>query len=69
MKLRQEHIAEEWDEGHPKDGGDGYWIFLKSGWKWDGDPMGNCHIIHEDTKQEARNQGVLKCECKECTIP
>ena len=39
MKLRQEHIAEEWDEGHPKDGGDGYWIFLKSGWKWDGDPM------------------------------
>jgi hypothetical protein len=66
MKIRKEHIREEWNEGHPDEGGDGYWIALMTGWKWDGDPVGNCHIIHEDTRQQAHRQGVMRCECKDC---
>lgn len=53
MKLRKEHIASEWSEGE-----DGYWISLKPGWKWDGDPVGAVHSIHEDTRAAAHQQGV-----------
>jgi hypothetical protein len=66
MKLKRKHIREEWDEGHPDMGGEGYWIALKSGWKWTGDPMGNCHTIHENTRNMAWKQGVMCCECVEC---
>jgi hypothetical protein len=65
MKLRKEHVAKEWDEGHPNDGGNGYWISLKSGWKWDGDPDPR-HLIHDDTKDEAWREGVVPCQCKYC---
>jgi hypothetical protein len=61
MKLTTKHIREEWDEGE-----DGYWIALMPGWKWDGDPVGACHTIHEDTRSEAKRQGVLRCDCEDC---
>lgn len=67
MKLKKEHIREEWSEGNPDDGGDGYWIALAAGWKWDGDPVGICHTIHESTKRAARRQGVMRCACEDCT--
>ena len=66
MKLLAKHIAEEWDEGRPEDGGDGYWIVLRPGWKWAGDPVGCCHSIHEDTRRLARAEGVLPCKCRDC---
>jgi len=61
MKLRSYHIQEEWNEGE-----DGHWIALKRGWKWDGDPVGAVHTIHEDTKKKARREGVLRCNCRDC---
>lgn len=66
MKLRKSHVAEEWNEGHPDNGGDGYWIVLKSGWKWDSDPVGAVHSIHEDTKVKAWQGGVMRCQCSDC---
>jgi len=67
MKLKKEHIREEWNEGNPDEGGDGYWIALNLGWKWNGDPVGSCHTIHENTKREAHRQGVMRCACEDCT--
>jgi hypothetical protein len=69
MEVKKEHIREEWNEGHPDDGGDGYWIALKSGWRWDGDPVGAVHSIHEDTRRAAHQQGVLPCGCADCQNP
>lgn len=60
MKLTKAHIAEEWADS------DGYWIALKSGFKWSGDPVGNDHLIHEDTKALAWREGVLPCACADC---
>ena len=69
MKLKKEHIREEWNEGHPDNGGDGYWVALKSGWKSDDDPVGVVHCIHEDTKREAYRVGVMPCNCRDCQNP
>ena len=44
----QDIIQSEENEGHPDDGGDGYWIHLKSGWKIDGTGS-----AHEDTRSQA----------------
>lgn len=66
MKVSKQHIASEWDEGHPDDGGDGYWIRLKPGWKWSGDSMGAVHCIHEATRKKAHSEGVMKCNCDGC---
>lgn len=66
IRLKQAHIRSEWDEGHPRNGGDGYWISLKSGWRSAADPCEPLHTIHEDTKTKARNQFVLPCECSDC---
>jgi hypothetical protein len=41
-------IDNEWDEGNPNDGGDGYWIQLKDGWEVDGSSA-----IHEPTRKKA----------------
>ena len=67
FRVKPEHIAEEWDEGRERDGGDGYWISLKSGWKNAIDPIGALHSIHEDTKTKARRELVMRCDCKNCT--
>ncbi len=61
MKMRREHIKEEWNEWE-----DGYWIALKSGFKWDGDPVGAVHSIHEPTRAAAHAEGVLRCACEDC---
>ena len=61
MKLRKQHISEVWNEGE-----DGYWIALNHGFKWDGDPVGSVHCIHEETKAKAHKEGVLACNCKDC---
>lgn len=66
MKVRPEHIREEWSEGNPEDGGDGYWIALKPGWKWAGDPVGAVHSIHEPTRRLAHKETVLPCQCPDC---
>lgn len=63
MKLKQSHIADEWDESNTEDG---YWISLKPGYKWDGDLLGCVHTIHEDTKKEAHKEHVVVCNCKDC---
>jgi hypothetical protein len=47
QKLRLFHVREEWRDS------DGYWIALKAGWKSASDPVGNLHIIHEDTSVKA----------------
>lgn len=61
VKVKPEHIEEEFQDV------DGYWIYLKPGLKSDSDPIGNLHIIHEDTKTEAYKVGaVLLCDCAEC---
>lgn len=46
---------------------DGYWIYLKAGWTW----QGETHIIHEDTKREAHEcmADVEPCYCSdECKL-
>lgn len=63
MKLRKEHIHEQWSEAGS---GDGYWISLKTGWKWAGDPLGAVHCIHEDTKTAAMREDVMPCDCDDC---
>lgn len=61
MKINQEHIKEEHSEGE-----NGYWIILKPGWKWNGDPMGSVHAIHESTKRQAWKQAIVPCDCQDC---
>lgn len=61
MKLTKKHTQEEYmDE-------DGYWIYLKPGFKSDMDPIGAVHIVHEDTRAEAMKEGVMRCTCEDCT--
>jgi hypothetical protein len=59
-KLTRKHIAREYADS------DGYWIDLKQGWKWSGDPVGCVHGIHEDTRQIARRETVMPCDCRCC---
>lgn len=60
MKLAKRHIEEEFTDS------DGHWIYLKPGLKNDLDPLGNLHIISEDTRRECFKRGVLICDCKDC---
>lgn len=66
VRLRACYIAEEWNEGHPDNGGDGYWIALKPGWKSAEDPVGCVHIIHGDTRALAHAVDVMPCACDDC---
>lgn len=61
IKVLPIHIAEEWDEGE-----DGYWIQLKKGWKWEGDPIGAVHLIHEPTRKLAHLEQIMPCDCEDC---
>lgn len=45
---------------------DGYWIYLKPGWKNDDDPIGINHAIVENTKTEAYRHSPIPCSCKDC---
>lgn len=44
---------------------DGYWIYLKNGWRIPGD----AHGIVENTKRQARAKlaDAVPCDCKECS--
>jgi len=59
-KLAKRHIEEEYRDV------DGYWVYLKPGYKNSLDPLGNLHIMSEDTKRECYQHGVLPCDCDEC---
>lgn len=59
-KLSKKHVLREWDEGHPDDGGDGYWVDLVDGWKWYGDPVGYITTIHEPTRRQCYEQHVIR---------
>ena len=59
-RVSTRHISNEYEDS------DGYWIDLKKGWKWSGDPVGVVHGIHEHTRREARAETVLPCDCEEC---
>jgi hypothetical protein len=61
QRVSSKHIASEYGDS------DGYWIDLKKGWKWSGDPVGCVHGIHEDTRRAARAETVLPCDCELCT--
>lgn len=50
-KLVKDIIEKQWDEGHPDNGGDGYWILLKDGWTVDGSTG-----VHEATRKQALNR-------------
>lgn len=63
MRIKKKHILIEYDE---REMGDGYWIILRPGWKWAGDPQGCVHAIHEDSKREAYRENVMACTCKDC---
>ena len=63
MKLRKSMVDQEWSEAAS---GDGYWISLKSGFCWDGDPCGAVHCIHEDTKAKAWAEPLRRCNCVDC---
>ena len=59
-KLTRAHINRAYHDS------DGYWIELRRGFKWAGDAVGCVHAIHEDTREEACSEMVMRCECKEC---
>jgi hypothetical protein len=61
QRVAAKHIASEYKDS------DGYWIDLKQGWKWSGDPLGVVHGIHEETRQRARRETVVRCDCDQCT--
>ena len=60
QKLSKKHVLREWDEGHPDEGGDGYWVDLVVGWKWAGDLSGCVTTIHEATRRECYSQRVIR---------
>jgi hypothetical protein len=55
-------VAEEYRDS------DGYWIYLKPGFRSGQDPAGCVHGIVEDTKRDARSwiPNTLTCDCAEC---
>jgi hypothetical protein len=61
LRLKKSMIEEEFRDS------DGYWIYLKPGFKNATDPLGNLHIFHEDTRREAAKGDVMLCDCEECT--
>jgi hypothetical protein len=53
-------VADAWDEGE-----DGYWVTLKSGWRWS-----EVHAVHEwNAKDLARAfSEITPCDCADCKI-
>lgn len=48
--------------------GDGFWVYLKSGFAVQGDEV---HCIHEDTPSDCLRElrhGVIECKCKGCRM-
>ena len=65
ITLSPEHIESTSDE---TDSGDGYWVYLKPGFKWAGDPVGNVHGIHEDSQALCYEEAVTFCYCPFCVM-
>jgi hypothetical protein len=63
VKVKRAHIAWESDE---RGSDDGYWLSLKRGWKWAGDPLGALHSIHEPTRAACMRERVMRCNCQDC---
>jgi hypothetical protein len=57
-----DRIAEVSDE---RDAGDGYWVYLKVGWR---DEEGETHCVHEDTPTACarRMPGLIRCTVPGC---
>ena len=55
------------DVSDERDTGDGYWVYLKPGWRWADDYV---HIIHEDTPAECLRElrAIIPCRCHECVV-
>lgn len=53
------------DVSDERDSGDGYWVYLASGWR---DDEGETHCIHEDTptKCAALMPHIQKCVAPDC---
>ena len=68
MKLQKKHIEDEWDEGEPSKGGNGYWVALKKGWRWkyDSSRIDPRHTMRRDTKREVYAQQIEPCDCLRC---
>jgi hypothetical protein len=66
MKGLQALLAKHPDKiGSVSDEGreDGYWLFLKPGWRWD-----ECHSVHEWNMRDLRAafRDVQPCDCGDC---
>ena len=56
------------DVSDERDMGDGYWVYLKPGWRWVEDCL---HAIHEDTPSACLRElrgGVIECKCNYCRM-
>ena len=60
--LENPRVREFSDE---RSSGDGYWLYLKAGWRNDN---GHEHAIHEDTPEQCLREltSVEICACQEC---
>lgn len=63
--IRKWHAVID-DVSDERDNGDGYWVYLKSGWI---NTMHEVHMVHEDTLGECAEQlrhSVAPCNCDDC---
>lgn len=60
-------VDEVSDERHL---GDGFWVYLKVGFKSADDPCGALHTIHESSPTQCLSQvrRALKCDCEDCRM-
>lgn len=55
------------DVSDEREMGDGFWVYLKPGWRWAEDWV---HSIHEDTPSECLRElhRAIPCHCRECVV-
>lgn len=66
LAFAEKHADKVCEVGDERGMGDGYWIYLNTGWCWDDTGL---HSIHEDTVAraiQAFRDGVRQCTCKDC---
>ena len=72
LQKYADKIAEVSDERTPHDRhdrvGDGYWVYLKEGWR---EPDGETHAIHEDNPRDCARlmKWVVPCTDPKCCRP
>jgi len=69
MRLQKKHIEDEWDEGDPSNGGHGYWVALKRGWRWeyDSNSIDPRHTMRRDTRADVFAEEIERCDCPRCS--